>query len=345
MNETISHYYVDRISTLMPIALPTRPGASVSTDILPHITNLQDYHFKGQLQSADSMLMTFEKQAYFHCEGFVEFGKRFNASLSRILLQLDARRVDRFRRTPTGKSPWVSHANYTTSEQFPEYLSDNRDYAVVVNWEHSSRPNFYSQYLTIGPIQTPAWARAFSIAEQIVDHLSQTQKSEKTAMPTTLADALHTLLSENAQTFSFAEATYLTLATHVARAFSSPSSDTISAIVSALNLDVSEALSQGSLGYALHARNQLLDACALIELFLRSSAAGGAKLKKNTSELREKLKATVKALRDEKCPGLEHGLQEEIKTWGEGAEVFVRRLEVERARGWSAGEQGWKWVA
>lgn len=344
--DTLTHFYLTRISSLLPYCLDR---VNFETDATKHLARLEKFYRKAVASAGDMQISALEKGTYSHCAGFVDFHRKLKTSLNWLLTTNEHRRIDRYRRAPRGtQGPFEPHVDATDPAQFPVEPSDNRDFKVIANWEHSSLPSFYEYLLTISPqapAPSPQHARAYSAIENLFDALhGPAPPSVPNAIPMTIGHTIDDFPSH----FTPAELENLDLAVHVALAAQTQSRDDLAALEAAINK--LRPTKSGSLGYQLHERNEYLHALTLAK-FLTLNFESSAKLRKRVQGINAALSEAVreiKAWEQTNLGGFEGVVKGKIiERWGDDerlVESTVEGVESERRLCWTAGEVCWNWV-
>jgi N-terminal acetyltransferase B complex non-catalytic subunit len=165
-NDTLSHYLLTRISTLLPNDARTP-------------TFLRDaggIYETSRSQTPNMIQLGFERGGYGQMMGFLQFSERVSGSICRTMYQIELRRLSRM-------SPGYSSPGSVEEVGHKGTLWDNRDFTVVMDCELSPVGSFERSF-RLGPTPGENWIRAFAAVEEIVDFLipsSATVKEENVA--------------------------------------------------------------------------------------------------------------------------------------------------------------------
>lgn len=148
-NDTLSHYLLTRISTLLPNDARTP-------------TLLRDaggIYESSRTQTPNMLQLAFERGGYAQMMGFLEFSERVAGSVCRSMYEVELRRLARL-------SPGYPDVGTITEIGYNGTVWDNRDFSVIIDCEQSSAGSFEASFRP-GPTPAENWVRAFAAAEEL----------------------------------------------------------------------------------------------------------------------------------------------------------------------------------
>jgi N-terminal acetyltransferase B complex non-catalytic subunit len=153
-NDTLSHFLLTRISTLLPNDARTPPFLRDAGEIYESSRN----------QTPNMLQLAFERGGYAQMMGFIEFSERVAGSVCRTMWEVELRRLARLQ-------PGYPDPGAVTEVGHKGTVWDNRDFAVVVDCELTSVGPFEKSF-RLGPTPGEHWARAFAAAEEVTTFLT-----------------------------------------------------------------------------------------------------------------------------------------------------------------------------
>ena len=213
-NDTLSHFLLTRITTLLP-----------SSPRVPFLLSEAGSIYDSSKHQAPNMLqLAFERGSYAQMFGFLDFSDRVAGSVCRSMWEVELRRLVRLTSFPDlGPMSDVGHKGS---------IWDNRDFTVILDCEQSTSTRFERTF-RVGPTPGKNWVRAFAAAEATIAYLELFPGSEQTngslhqavslpPLPETATATIDTALAAEAEAaadekeFTAAEHAYLALAASLA---------------------------------------------------------------------------------------------------------------------------------
>ena len=155
-NDTLSHFVLTRISTLLPS--DARAGT--------FLRDAGGIYESSRTQTPGLLQLAFERGGYSQMMGFLEFSERVAGSVCRSVYEVELRRLARMLPGPGCPDPGaVTEAGHKGT------VWDNRDFSVMVDCELSSAGPFEKSFRP-GPTPGENWVRAFVAAEELSQFLA-----------------------------------------------------------------------------------------------------------------------------------------------------------------------------
>ncbi|KAI5812471.1 N-acetyltransferase B complex non catalytic subunit-domain-containing protein [Pyronema omphalodes] len=204
-NDTLAHYLLTRVSSLLPT--DARSAAL--------LRDAGGIYESSRVQTPKMLQLAFEKGGYSRMMGFIEFSERIEGSVCRSMWEIELRRLARL-------SPGYPEDVEVTEVGYKDTVSDNRDFAVVVDCDSSAVGPFEKSFRP-GPTPGENWIRAFNAAEKVLQLLVNAKENNGSLgenvnagneFSTKITSALEN--GEAAKEFTSAEMTYLALVKAIA---------------------------------------------------------------------------------------------------------------------------------
>jgi N-terminal acetyltransferase B complex non-catalytic subunit len=276
-NDTMSHYYFSRISSL-------HPGDSEISRELGTISKL--YH-NIQRQIPDMLVGAYEQSSYGQLEGYVQLGDRLRLSYWSSISRLERLRTIRFRNEPKVDQP-----------KAPGVEWDNRDFGIIHNFELSSQPSFEARFLRTGPLQGKGWINVFELLEDVSDAL----ESKDGKLDVTVSEKIFALVQETAVSSELtkAEKKHITATAVIASILAEPTEDAVNKLISQLEEITKRGDSAAGLPWEqLHENVIELQTLTFVKLLVENKAFKGAKaLKKQQTDLKQAASAAAKVVKE-----------------------------------------------
>ncbi|RPA83356.1 hypothetical protein BJ508DRAFT_413553 [Ascobolus immersus RN42] len=276
-NDTMSHYYFSRISSL-------HPGDSEISRELGLISKL--YH-NIQRQIPDMLVTAYEQSSYGQLEGFVQLGDRLNLSYWRAISRLERLRTIRFRNEPPVDLP-----------KAPALEWDNRDFGIMYNFELSSQPSFEARFLRTGPLQGKGWTSVFDQLEIVSDALV----SKDGKLDTSVSQNILTLLQDStvASELTEAEKKHATAVAAIASVLAESTEDAVTKLITHLEEFTKREESTTGLPWErLHENVTDLQTLTFTKLLVDNKAFKGVKaLRKQQTDLKQAATAAAKVVKE-----------------------------------------------
>lgn len=234
-NDTLSHFLLTRISTLLPAEKKVEQLLSEAGRI----------YESSSSQTPNMLVLAFERGGYAQMMGFLEFSERVAGSVCRSMWEIERRRVERLR----GGSGVVKMDDGETLEKVLKddcVIWDNRDFGVVVSCETEYPPKTgpsedgeekkekseegivkkrFEELFRMGPPPGENWVKALAIVEKLVAYCKAVIAAGADSTPAVLepvdgVDILAKIAAdkEAAVEFTESEKVYLEVATHIVAA-------------------------------------------------------------------------------------------------------------------------------
>lgn len=232
-NDTLSHFLLTRISTV----LPNERKVEVILNEAGRI-----YESSGA-QTPNMLVLAFERGGYAQMMGFLEFSERVAGSVCRSMWEIERRRLDRLRGYTTSVTGKVDDAEtLDTVLKDDATIWDNRDFGVVVNCETEHPPSLPPAEEGGEPKKVPKkrfeelfrtaeppgehWVKAFGVVEKLITYskavVAASSEGGLTPVlePENCTGILEKVLGDREADIEFTapEKEYLDLMTHVAAA-------------------------------------------------------------------------------------------------------------------------------
>jgi N-terminal acetyltransferase B complex non-catalytic subunit len=153
-NDTLSHFLLTRISTLLPNDARTPP----------FLRDAGGIYESSRTQTPNMLQLAFERGGYAQMMGFLDFSERVAGSLCRTMWEVELRRLARLQ-------PGYPDPGSMAEVGSKGVVWDNRDFSVVVNCELSSVGPFERSF-RLGPTPGENWARGFAAVEEAIAFLT-----------------------------------------------------------------------------------------------------------------------------------------------------------------------------
>jgi N-terminal acetyltransferase B complex non-catalytic subunit len=289
-NDTLSHYLLTRISTLLPNDARTATFLHEAGGI----------YESSRMQTPNMLQLAFERGGYAQMMGFLEFSDRVAGSICRSMWEIELRRLSRL-------SPGYPDPSSITEVGYKSTIWDSRDFTVIIDCELSSVGPFEKSF-RLDPTPAENWVRGFAAAEEVIQFLSSTSKDsngtatgavEKPTISPNAAGRIAKAIKAGEGEFTATEKTYLLLlgavaelataavkkdSENVGKALQGVTSDSLPAVLSSLSEAPGWSL--------LHTLWLQKDACVVAELAGKFvSSLKGLKPKPTVAELNDKIKA------------------------------------------------------
>lgn len=173
-NDTLSHFLLTRISTLLP-----------SERKVEQILNEAGRIYESSSSQTPNMLvLAFERSGYAQMMGFLEFSERVAGSVCRSMWEIERRRVERLRSSTSNVGKVEDSETLENAIKDDAVIWDNRDFGVVVSCETEHPPRlpakegeeqgaegvkrrFEELFRTSLP-PGENWVKAFGVVEKVV---------------------------------------------------------------------------------------------------------------------------------------------------------------------------------
>jgi len=317
-HDTLSHFLLTRISTLLPNDART-PS---------YLHDALGIYESSRTQTPSMLQLAFERGGYAQMMGFLEFSERVEGSVCRTMWEIELRRLARIvSGLPEQDAP--AEVGYKGA------VWDNRDFAVISDCELASVGPFECTF-RIGPTPAENWVRGFAAAEEVSeffqaflaagkDSNGAATAGEKPTLATDVVDRIAAALKadEREGEFTGAEKSHLLLAAAIAELATAATKKDGETVLKALERIVTELFPKTFVAPAadeipdwrqLHALWMGRDAAAVAGSLVKflgaikglkpgvpkpSVAALAEAAKKRKAEVLEHAKSALKALEDE----------------------------------------------
>ncbi|KAI5805362.1 N-acetyltransferase B complex non catalytic subunit-domain-containing protein [Peziza echinospora] len=210
-HDTLSHWLLTRCSTIFPLAPKTthtiyKAQSSGDADIVGTLNRCLSIYDSSRKQTPDMLVLALEKGSYGQVGDFVEFGRRVEDSVSKRIFEVEGRRARRIRGGSDGNGQVnggggndnLFTAPFTEAmipKEDGKPVVDNRDLAVLVNFERPGVGRFEERVLRVGggvgaiggKLPGGQWVRAFAFVEAAYSLLPSSEANTKPLPLTPLA--------------------------------------------------------------------------------------------------------------------------------------------------------------
>lgn len=129
-NDTLSHFLLTRISTLLPAERKVE-------QILNEAGRIYE---SSSSQTPNMLVLAFERSGYAQMMGFLEFSERVAGSVCRSMWEIERRRVERLRTSTSIAGKVEDSETLENAIKDDAVIWDNRDFGVVVSCETEHPP-------------------------------------------------------------------------------------------------------------------------------------------------------------------------------------------------------------
>lgn len=186
-NDTGKHSLLTRISTIHPFPSTDKITAQLPESIkdpLMGLKEIQSWYSWAAKQQIDFEAKDLEEVPFFALNEFISFRDRLESSYTRVMFQIEQRRIARLRSQTVHLGPPLHH--------FKKATYDNRDFQTLPDLEHSSRPSF-EKITSIGPKPCLVWFSLWTFVD-----VSQTSLFSKAPLDTSQVEIM-----QDASTYFF----------------------------------------------------------------------------------------------------------------------------------------------
>lgn len=230
-NDTLSHFLLTRISTLLPAERRVE-------QILNEAGRIYE---SSSSQTPNMLVLAFERSGYAQMMGFLEFSERVAGSVCRSMWEIERRRVERLRSSSSSTGKVDDSETLENAIKDNAVIWDNRDFGVVVSCETEHPPRLpakegeeqgeegvkrrFEELFRASLPPGENWVKAFGVVEKVVVFCKTAiaAGSEATAAvlePENCTGVLEKVKAEKDSELEFTdeEREYVEVATHIVAA-------------------------------------------------------------------------------------------------------------------------------
>ncbi|KAM0753776.1 actin cytoskeleton organization protein [Meredithblackwellia eburnea MCA 4105] len=155
-HDTLSHVVLGRASTFAV-------GGTSDQGVISETTIVQRWYKTGEQEASEMPVRAFNLDNFTKIEDFVEFQSRLNCSLSKLMLNLEATRIEVVRGTFELSITSMQTLGALAKSISSTVTSDNRDFKTLPNHQTNGSEGIWAQ-TQMGPRTGYAWLRALATA-------------------------------------------------------------------------------------------------------------------------------------------------------------------------------------